>query len=626
MNSRKPLISDNSRVADVLENPIGFDVAYKLMLQMGKPFSKLNVFFIRNMKMKTVKWFARKTIDPSFFDCLYELLNQEPERLPLDKGEVSKKWWKEAVFYQIYPKSFKDSNADGIGDLNGISSKLDYLKELGVDAIWLSPIYDSPLDDNGYDIRDYRKILAEFGTMEDFDNLLVELKKRDMKIILDLVVNHSSDEHEWYKKAISDKDSKYHDYYIFKENKGAMPNNWTSFFSGPAWKYVPETDEYALKLFSSKQMDLNWENPELRAEVADIVRFWRDKGIDCFRMDVINYIAKNSFEDGNNTIGELMGFYGVERYFFGEKLHEYLHDLKVDAFGDMFNVGETPGVGFEMSRLLTHEDRQELDTVFLFDHLETPSHNRFDAYKYDLNFLKRYYADMYEHLGTKEWPSLFFENHDNPRMISKVSSDEVNRNKIGKLLATFMLTLRGTPFIYQGQELGMLNQNFSSIDDFRDVESINKYAELLGEGLSEKEALAVLLAGSRDHARVGMPWAEGFSEAEPWIKTYPQLDITDEKEMADKDSIYNWYKALIFFRKEHKALVYGELKFVHESAKNYLAYFREDENEKFFIEMNLSENQIKRFENTGEYEIIFSNTSSGEQYLSGYEVNIYRVK
>ena len=294
---------------------------------------------------------------------------------------------KEAVFYQIYPRSFKDSNGDGIGDLQGIISKLDYIKKLGIDAIWLSPIYDSPNDDNGYDIRDYKKIMDEFGTMEDFDQLLDEVHNRGMGLIMDLVVNHTSDEHQWYQRAISEPDSKYGDYYIFKD----QPNNWTSIFGGSAWNYVEERNQYALHLFSKKQMDLNWENENLRAEIHDMIRWWLEKGVDGFRLDVINYISKShGIPDGSESIGKVMGLYGMEHYFYGPNLHRYLRELKEKVFMpyNAFTVGETPGIGMEMSKLLTAEDRNELDMVFSFDHLETPGHYKFDDYRYDLNYLK----------------------------------------------------------------------------------------------------------------------------------------------------------------------------------------------------------------------------------------------
>lgn len=615
------MIHKDSKIKDVLENPIGRDVLVKILMQLGYSLKVVDNPFIRQLRIKDLQTFLGKKLGDDFFETLYTLLNQEQVLVPKLDTDIVPKWWKEAIFYQIYPRSFKDSNGDGYGDLQGIISKLDYLKDLGIDALWLSPIYESPLDDNGYDISNYRDILNDFGTMEDFEELIQELRKRDMKIIMDLVVNHTSDEHPWFKDALTDKDSPYRDYYYFSDK----PNNWVSFFSGSAWKQVDEK-EYVLSLFSDKQIDLNWHNPAVRKEVDDIVSFWKDKGIDGFRLDVINYIAKNSLEDGNEVIGELMEFYGIEHYYFGEKLREYLHELRHGAMDDLFMVGETPGVGFEMSRLLTHEPYEIMDTVFMFDHLETPGHVRFDDYQYDLRFIKEYYLGLYERYGNGEWPSLFFDNHDNPRMISKVTLDLKWRKRLGKLLGTLLLTLKGTPFIYQGTELGMVNQKFNDIADYRDVESLNKYNELKDKGVDEPEIMKTLLAGSRDHARVVMPWAEGFSSGEPWIDSLSPIDITDETEMADPDSIYHWYKELIQFRKDHKVLIYGDLKFIKPNKKNVLVYTRSDETETFLIVMNLGQkHQPQPLDTTG-YQLIFSNMKYHLDKLSAYEVNIYRQK
>jgi oligo-1,6-glucosidase len=314
---------------------------------------------------------------------------------------------------QIYPRSFQDSDGDGIGDLKGIIMRLDYLKTLGVDAIWLSPVYDSPNDDNGYDIRDYYQIMKEFGSMDDFDLLLKEVHNRGMRLIMDLVVNHTSDEHPWFQEAIKAPDSKYHEYYHFhKSEDGNPPNNWTSFFGGSAWNYYEDNNEWALHLFSKKQMDLNWENEKVRKEIIGMIRWWLTKGVDGFRMDVINYISKSEgLPGGNESIGKLMGYYGIEHYFYGPKLHQYLKELKQEAFEPYhaFTVGETPGVGMEMSKLLTADYRKELDMVFSFDHLETPGHTRFDDYRYDLNYLKKYMSDWMENYGDHCWMSLFMK-------------------------------------------------------------------------------------------------------------------------------------------------------------------------------------------------------------------------
>lgn len=424
------MLTKNSRIKEIYANPIGRDIINRVLLQMKISKKAINNPIIGNLKIKDLPKLLKNRLDDEFIDVLLNLSNTEKEIVRADEGPIKKAWWKEAVFYQIYPRSFKDSNGDGIGDLQGIISKLDYIKKLGINAIWLSPIYDSPNDDNGYDIRDYKKIMDEFGTMEDFDQLLDEVHNRGMGLIMDLVVNHTSDEHQWYQRAISEPDSKYGDYYIFKD----QPNNWTSIFGGSAWNYVEERNQYALHLFSKKQMDLNWENENLRAEIHDMIRWWLEKGVDGFRLDVINYISKShGIPDGSESIGKVMGLYGMEHYFYGPNLHRYLRELKEKVFMpyNAFTVGETPGIGMEMSKLLTAEDRNELDMVFSFDHLETPGHYKFDDYRYDLNYLKKYMIDLMENYGNCCHPSLFFENHDNPRMISKINPDPQYRNVLG---------------------------------------------------------------------------------------------------------------------------------------------------------------------------------------------------
>ncbi|MEG0109836.1 MAG: alpha-amylase family glycosyl hydrolase, partial [Oscillospiraceae bacterium] len=375
------MLTENSRIKDVFANPVGKDIIKKILLQMGYSEALITNPIASNIKLKTLPKLLKKQIDDNFVTTLLNLLNSEKDTPLADNCPAAKAWWKEAVFYQIYPRSFCDGNGDGIGDIQGIIEKLDYIKQLGIDAIWLSPIYDSPNDDNGYDIRDYKKIMSEFGTMEDFDALLAEIHARGMRLIMDLVVNHTSDEHEWFQKAIHEPNSKYANYYIFRDK----PNNWSSFFSGSAWKYIKENGKYALHLFSPKQMDLNWESEDLRHEIESMVQWWLQKGVDGFRMDVINYISKaDGLPNGNECIGALMGYKGVENYFYGPRLHEYLKELKEKAFApyNAFSVGETPGTGMEMSKLLTADYRKELDMVFSFDHLETPGHVRFDDYLY----------------------------------------------------------------------------------------------------------------------------------------------------------------------------------------------------------------------------------------------------
>lgn len=623
------MLTENSKIKDLITHPIGKDIIRKIMLQTGKKENMLANPLVANMKLKTLPKLTGGLIDQGFINAILEIMNSEPDVPRSGNGPVKPAWWKEAVFYQVYPRSFKDSNGDGIGDLRGIIEKLDYIKELGADAIWLCPIYDSPNDDNGYDIRDYRKIMAEFGTMDDFDRLLEAVHARGMKLIMDLVVNHTSDEHEWFRKAIEEPGSKYGDFYFFRDE----PNNWTSYFGGSAWKYIEERNQYALHLFSSKQMDLNWENPELRKEIIDMVRWWLEKGVDGFRMDVINYISKRpGLPDGHPGIGALMGIYGVEHYFYGPKLHQYLHELKAEAFApyNAFSVGETPGIGMEMAKLLTADYRNELDMIFSFDHLENPGKGKFDDYRYDLNYFKEYMIDWMENYGTASQMSLFYENHDNPRMVSKVDPDPKYRNVLAKLLAVMQLTLRGTPFIYQGQELGMANKNFTSINQLRDIESINLYSEWK-QTMGETEAFKKILAGTRDHARTPMQWSSGkyagFSDAEPWIGNDDDHKACNvEDQMKDEDSVLNFYRKMIRIRKEHQALIYGDIEIISKKTADLFTYYRKDGNETLFIECNLGMNTIRRPGNPPAGSRLISNyPDTDSRCLRPYEAAVWKV-
>lgn len=623
------MLTENSRIKDLLAHPVGKDIIKKILLQMGKKDLVVNNPIVGNLKLKSLPKLTGGMVDQGFLDTIIELLNGETDILRNSNEPVKPAWWKEAVFYQIYPRSFKDSNGDGIGDLGGIIEKLDYIKDLGVDAIWLSPIYDSPNDDNGYDIRDYKKIMTEFGTMNDFDRLLEAVHAKGMRLIMDLVVNHTSDEHEWFQKAIKEPDSKYGNYYFFRNE----PNNWTSFFSGSAWKYIEERNQYALHLFSAKQMDLNWENPSVRDEIKDMVRWWLDKGIDGFRMDVINYISKRpGLPEGNPRVGELMGFYGVEHYFYGPRLHEYLRELKKEAFSpyNAFSVGETPGIGMEMSKLLTADYRNELDMIFSFDHLENPGKVRYDDYLYDLNYYKEYMIEWMENYCANSQMSLFYENHDNPRMISKVDPDPKYRDILAKLLAVMQMTLRGTPFIYQGQELGMVNKDFKSIDQLRDVESLNLYSEL-NDTMSETAAFKKVLAGTRDHSRTPMQWSNssyaGFSDTEPWIGTDNDYLICNaEDQINNKDSVLNFYQSLIEIRRSHSSLIYGDIEITNKKTVDLFTYYRKNEKETLFIECNLSRNTIRRQGKPSEATKLISNyPDTDERILRPYEAVLWRI-
>lgn len=623
------MLSLNSTIKDIYNNPVGKDIIRKLLQQMGRSDIIINNPLVGKIKLKTIPNISMGKIDKEFLETILKLLNMEIDVPKGDNVEAKQEWWKEAIFYQIYPRSFKDSNKDGIGDLKGIIEKLDYIKSLGVDAIWISPIYDSPNDDNGYDIRDYRKIMIDFGTMEDFDELIEGIHSRGMRLIMDLVVNHTSDEHEWFKKAVNDPKSKYGDYYIFKDK----PNNWTSFFSGTAWKYIKERNQYALHLFSEKQMDLNFDNKDVRNEVKDMVNWWLGKGVDGFRMDVINYISKcEGLPEGNEKIGSLMGYYGIEHYFYGPHLHEYLRELKNKSFApfNAFTIGETPGVGMEMSKLLTGDYRGELDMVFSFDHLETPGHARFDDYKYDLNYYKSYMIYNMENYGNHCQTALFYENHDNPRMISKVDPDPEYREVLGKLLAVMELTLKGTPFIYQGQEIGMVNKNFTSIDELKDVESINLYKKLR-ETMSEKEAFKKVLKGTRDHARTPMQWTNsnygGFSEVEPWIgRDKDYLICNGEDQLSNKDSILYFYKNLIKIRKSNASLIYGKIKIVNKKQKDIFTYYRILENETLYIECNISRKVKKRRGKLPNGVSLISNYKDmSNLIIRPYEARVWRI-
>ncbi len=591
-----------SSLREVYTHPVGHDILKKIMLQTGMQERLLDNRITGAMSLQAVAALTKKVLDDSFWQTFLHLLNSEPDYPDETDSEIVKKWWKEAVFYQIYPRSFCDGNGDGIGDIKGIIGKLDYLSRLGVDAVWLSPVYDSPNDDNGYDIRDYLKIMQEFGTMEEFDALLSGLHSRGMRLIMDLVVNHTSDEHAWFQEAVRDPYGPYHDYYLFRENEdGREPNNWTSFFGqgkyGDAWRYIPENDEWALHLFSKKQMDLNWDNPRMRREIYTMVKWWLEKGVDGFRLDVINYISKEEgLPYGNESVGN-----------YGPHLHDYLRELRCMAFDpyEAFSVGETPGIGMQMGKLLTGEDRHELDMIFSFDHLETPGHMRFDEYRYDLNYLKQYYTEWMEGYGNRCWMSLFYDNHDNPRMISKVSDDPHYRFAIGKLLGMIQFTLKGTPFLYQGQELGAVNVPFTDMSQIRDVESINLYEELC-RSMSEEEAFRRILAGTRDHARAMMKWQEA------------------EEQKEDRDSIYYFYKKLIALRKKYPALIYGEIRITNHSRKNLFTWFRELDGEEFYIECNLSEKPLTRPARPEGFRGLLSSCKEPGRLMQPYEACLYR--
>ncbi len=515
---------------------------------------------------------------------------------------MHKTWWKESVVYQIYPRSFKDSNGDGIGDLRGVIQKLDYLKELGVDVVWLSPVYKSPNDDNGYDISDYQEIMDEFGTLADWDELLAGLHQRGIKLVMDLVVNHTSDEHPWFVESRKSKDNPYRDYYIWRPGKaGREPNNWVSYFSGPAWQYDPATGEYYLHLFSKKQPDLNWENPAMRAEIYRMMRWWLDRGIDGFRMDVINMISKApGLPDAPATSPDRYQFGGV--YFInGPRLLEFLAEMKREALShyDILTVGETPGVIPQDALAIAGEDGGALSMVFQFEHMGLDAEqggaaSRRSLRPWSLLDLKRVMTRWQKELQGQGWNSIYLANHDQPRSVSRFGDDGQYRVESAKLLATFTHLLQGTPYIYQGEEIGMTNVAFESIDDYNDIETVNMYWELVREkGMSPQVALALLHAKSRDNARTPVQWDDslqaGFTSGTPWIKVNPNCrEINVRQALADPDSIFYYYQKLIRLRKQHPVMVYGEYNLILEDHPQIYAFTRTLEGDCLLVMLNFS--------------------------------------
>ncbi|MBS4839999.1 MULTISPECIES: alpha-glucosidase [Clostridium] len=509
---------------------------------------------------------------------------------------MEKKWWKECVVYQIYPRSFKDSNGDGIGDLKGIIEKLDYLNYLGIDVIWLSPVYKSPNDDNGYDISDYQNIMDEFGTMKDFDELLRECHKRNIKIMMDLVVNHTSDEHSWFMESKKSKDNEYRDYYVWKEGtNGQPPNNWGSVFSGPAWQYDEETQMYYLHLFSKKQPDLNWENPKLRNEIYSMMKWWLDKGVDGFRMDVINFISKDqNFPNGEN--GDF-GPYAMN----GPRIHEFLKEMKqmVLKEKDLITVGEMPGVTVEQGNLYTGKDRDELNMVFQFEHMDIGNgeFGKWHKNSFKLTELKRIMTKWQKGLENNGWNSLYWNNHDQPRVVSRFGDDKKYWNKSAKMLATCLHMMQGTPYIYQGEEIGMTNVAFEKLSDYKDIEILNAYEDLVvKKGRSHEEMMQGIYDRGRDNARTPMQWNDsengGFTLGTPWIKVNPNYkSINVEEEINNEDSILNYYKKLIKIRKDNEIVVYGKYDLLLEESEEIYSYMRTLNNERLLVICSFSKEE-----------------------------------
>lgn len=558
-----------------------------------------------------------------------------------DSSALDRKWWKEGVVYQIYPRSFKDSNGDGVGDLNGIIEKLDYVKNLGVDIIWLNPIFASPNDDNGYDISDYRGIMKEFGTMADFDRLLAEMHKRNLKLVLDLVVNHSSSEHEWFKQARSSRDNPYRNYYHWWNAEQGTPPARYSFFdvNNNAWKYDKQTNAYYLHYFSEKQPDLNWENPKVRQEVYSMMRYWFDKGIDGFRMDVIPFISKDTkfpiYPEKNP--GDM-----TSQYSKGPHLHDYLQEMNREVMShyDVMTVGEGAGVAPQDADKFVDPARKELNMLYHFDGVslgyvpgkfKTP-----DPAGYSLVEFKKIYGTWSDAFNQRGWGTIYLGNHDQPRMVTRWGNDsDAYRVKSSKMLTTFLMTMRATPYYYFGDELGMNNIKFNRIEDYRDIESINMYQQVKQKGGDVQEFIAAQKISARDNGRTPFQWDAsknaGFSSAEPWIAVNPNYQTVNvAAEEKDKGSPLNYFRAMVKLRKQELALVYGDYTLVDADNKSVYAYTRTLGDTTVFVALNFTA-QTANFTTTlnlDKAELLASNYAShnGRTQLQPYEAVVYKLK
>ena len=540
---------------------------------------------------------------------------------------MKKLWWQEVVVYQIYPRSFKDSNGDGIGDIQGMTEKLDYLEKLGVGAIWLSPVYKSPNDDNGYDISDYEAIMTEFGTMEDMEAFLSEANKRNIKVVMDLVVNHTSDEHRWFIEAKKGIDNPYRDYYVWADpsDDGGVPNDLRSAFSGTAWEFDEESGQYYLHLFSKKQPDLNWQSKEMRQSVYDMMNFWIDKGIGGFRMDVIDLVGKVPLEGITNN---------------GPQLHEFLQEMNQATFGkhDLLTVGETWGATPEIAKLYSNPTRNELSMVFQFEHIgldQQPGKEKWDLRSVNLAELKTVLAKWQTELGNAGWNSLFWNNHDLPRMISRWGNDQEYRVESSKMLAILLHMLKGTPYIYQGEEIGMTNTPISDISEAKDIETINMYNERLEQGYTKEEIITSINVKGRDNARRPIAWNVsengGFTTGTPWIalnENYKEINV--EATLNDSDSIFYTYQKLVQLRKENPIMVWGDFELV-DTVDNVFSYYREYKGERWLVVTNFS-NEEQLFSSEDEIEkVIIQNdkeaiTNLKEINLRPWQAFVVKVK
>ena len=494
-------------------------------------------------------------------------------------GENTNKWWKNAVVYQIYPKSFQDSNGDGYGDIRGIISRLDYLKDLGIDAVWISPMYCSPQDDNGYDISDYQDIDPMFGTMDDMEELIREAGKRGIKIIMDLVLNHTSDEHRWFLEAVKGKENPYHDYYVWRDGEeGVYPNDMKSTFGGPAWEWVPELKQYYFHQFSVKQPDLNWENPKVRREIYDMILWWMDKGVGGFRLDVIDQIAKEPDLGITNN---------------GPRLHEFLRELSRETFqkGNLITVGEAWGATPEIAKKYSNPDGSEFSMVFQFEHMvmdQEEGKEKWDLAPLPFVKLKKCMEKWQTELYEKGWNSMFWDNHDLPRIVSRWGDDGAYRVPSAKMLAAVLHGMQGTPYIYQGEELGMTNVRFDSIEEYRDIETLNMYYERLDAGYDKKDIMESIYAKSRDNARTPMQWSAqrnaGFTTGTPWLGLNPNYsEINAEKEINDPDSVYQFYRRLIELRKTCPVFTDGKFELLLPEDEQIFAYTRTDQETEMLV-------------------------------------------
>lgn len=539
---------------------------------------------------------------------------------------MEKKWWQSSVVYQIYPRSFADSNGDGMGDIPGITGKIEYLKKLGVNVLWICPIYQSPQDDNGYDISDYRTVYPEFGTMEDMKILIQKCQDNDIKIIMDLVVNHTSDEHPWFIEAKKSLDNPYRDYYIWRKGEdGQPPNDLMSNFGGSAWEYSPETDEYYLHFYSKKQPDLNWENPKLRQKIYDMMNWWLDQGIAGFRMDVIDLIGKIPDQKIKEN---------------GPMLHKYLQEMNEATFGhrDSMTVGECWGATPEIGRLYTDPARKELSMIFQFEQIQLdkkPGGQRWDLKPLYLPDLKCVFSKWQTELEGHGWNSLFWNNHDLPRIVSRWGNDGDYRVLSAKMLATLLHGMKGTPYIYQGEEIGMTNVPFQTIDEFPDIETQNIYQERLKAGFTEEETMYAIRAKARDNARTPMQWnAEknaGFTEGIPWYRVNPNYkEINVEQALADPESVFYHYQKLIQLRKEHEVMVYGTYQLLFPEDEDLYIYTRTLEEEKWLIVCNFHEKTRKlQYKRAGQVMLSnYADTPAAEKIteLRPYEAVIYQME